>query len=224
MNLLAFETSTAIGSLTLIKDELIFDTLISKNQKKHSEFINQACANLLLKANLSLADIDMFAVDIGPGSFTGARVSVNVVRAYAHLLNKPIYAENSLKILASQTQEPCLCLLNAQKNMTYLAAYSGANCLISPTVIQLNQIESFLIEKNLPPSFVLIGDGFGALEKNVPSILKKTGLRNPKFSDYPFSENLAQLALKNKTQTLDWKSIIPLYIRGSEAEENLRKK
>jgi len=224
MNLLAFETSTSIGSISLFKKNKLFGTRISQNQKKHSEFITRACEELLFESQLELDDIDLFAVDRGPGSFTGVRVSVSAVRTYAHLLSKPIYAESSLKILATQTDKPCLCILNAQKNLVYLAAFDEQkNCLIHPMAIPVTQIESLLTEKKLDFQFVLIGDGYSSYKSFFDSHLGTAFVRDSQLLDYPNAEFLARLALENQTQTLDWKSIIPLYIRASEAEENLRK-
>lgn len=224
MNILAFETSTAVGSVALLKDGSIFGTKTSREQKKHTEFITQAAQELLTRAQLEISEIDHLAVSIGPGSFTGIRVSVNTVRTYAQLLGQKIHINNSLQILASQTDKPSICLINAYKNMVYISAFDGNRCLLKPQAILVEQIEKYLLEANVNGPILFIGDGYSFYEKTLQNKVGKLILRDPNLSDFPKAENLAQIAFQNSIWTNDWKSIIPLYIRASEAEENLNKK
>lgn len=224
MNLLAFETSTSVGSVALIKDGVFFGVKTSEEQKKHTEFVTTATQTLLNEAGLIISDINHLAVSIGPGSFTGIRVSVNSVRTYAQLLNQKIYIDNSLHILASQTSLPSICLLNAFKNMVYISAFSEARYLIPPCAIPIDSIEQFLEQAGVHSAIHFIGDGYRFYERTLKNKLGNLILRDHSLSDFPRAEDLARLALKKSIWTNDWKSIIPLYIRASEAEENLNKK
>lgn len=223
MNLLAFETSTEVGSVALFVNDHFFSEKISQNQKKHTEFITLAVEQLLSESNLKINDIDSFAVSIGPGSFTGIRVSVNAVRTYVQLLNVKASMYNSLELLAEQTQSLCISMINAYKNMVYIGAYKSGKCLVAPTAIPVVQIGSYIQHLARDDQFIFVGDGYLKYEKILQEKIPKYIIRDSSLSDFPSAKILGKLAFKDLTKTYDWKSIIPLYIRASEAEENLKK-
>ena len=68
--------------------------------------------NILEENNLTLQDIDLFAVNHGPGSFTGIRAGVTVAKTLAKELNKNVIGINSLDILhkAYENLEPDIVL------------------------------------------------------------------------------------------------------------------
>jgi len=223
MNLLAFETSTEVGSVALFVDNQFFSIKLSSNQKKHTEFITLAVDQLLTESNLNINDIDSFAVSIGPGSFTGIRVSVNAVRTYVQMLNAKVFVFNSLQLLAEQTQNICIPMINAYKNMVYIATYQSGKCLVEPSAIPIVQIDSYIKQLAKSDKFLFVGDGYLKYEKIIQEKVANHIIRDPILSDFPSAQILGKLALQNLSQTYDWKTIIPLYIRASEAEENLKK-
>ena len=62
------------------------------DKKKKDKIINSVVKTAMAKANVNFANIDYFAVVVGPGSWTGARVGVAVAKAYAMVWKKPIVA------------------------------------------------------------------------------------------------------------------------------------
>lgn len=74
--------------------------------------------NMLSMSDLSIKDMDLLAVCIGPGSFTGLRIGMATVKAMAHVNNIPIIAVNSLESLANNINfcdRKICCILDAQK-------------------------------------------------------------------------------------------------------------
>lgn len=223
MTVLALETSTQLGSVSVIKDGHILASESSLRQKSHSEALNRFIQNCLDKAQLKLTDVDVFAVGQGPGSFTGIRVAANAGKTFSYIYNKPLMTIDSLVLLATpvKTKLPVLSMINAYKNMVYFGLFDLSNgpepvYLYGPTAIPVQKLGE-LIHQDV----VVVGDGYETYQEYLPQDLKRHLHRDPRLSDFPLSETLGLLAenrAKNH-QTIDWKSFRPLYIRASEAEE-----
>jgi len=134
----------------------------------------------------------------------------------------------SLKIKDQSKTLKILTIINAFKNMVYIALFENVsegniNAIIEPGVIHVNQLFTFLESQNLKDQVVVVGDGFKAYEKYFSKEIFKSLKRYEDLAlDYPTASGLGQLAYKKiKTnETKDWNFILPLYIRASEAEEN----
>src|ERR687888_2823822 len=80
MRILALDTSTAAGSAGLAEDGRVIIARAGDGSRTHGERLPLELMTLLDDARLSLADIDRFAVAIGPGSFTGLRVGIATIQ------------------------------------------------------------------------------------------------------------------------------------------------
>jgi tRNA threonylcarbamoyladenosine biosynthesis protein TsaB len=233
MLVLAIESSTRLASVALATQEQgqeqkhfrVLAEASSDDPKSHSEFLNPAVEKCLQSSGKSLEDIDLFAVGIGPGSFTGIRVAVNIVRAFSFLSGKPTFVKDSLSLLQSEVRDrDCITILNAYKNMVYFRAFKNGKPLCESQAINAVNLEAKIHDLGLEKPVLCLGDGFSAYASVFSEKLKSRLNRDPSISDFPQAKNLAQIALENSPTTLDWKSIIPLYLRASTAEENLQSK
>ena len=222
MKILALEASTILASVAVIIDGQLAVEESSDRQRYHSEFLNPAVQSVLQKSNLKLQDINIFAVGKGPGSFTGIRVACNIGKSFAESLQKKMVAVDSLTLLAVEagSNEPVLCMINAYKNMIYLAVIHNGNFLISPQAVKVLELEAFLSGYKISTPILCVGDGYIAYEKLFSPSLKSRLFRDSNFSDYPMAKTLGSIAdLEAKNgQTIVWNLCIPLYIRASEAE------
>jgi len=107
MLILALDTSSASGSLALLRDATVLTPLaISPNQPYSASLLREA-TKLLEDARISFEEIDLFAVDAGPGSFTGLRVGLTTVKGWAEVWEKRIAAVSGLEAIAAQI---CRCV------------------------------------------------------------------------------------------------------------------
>ena len=109
MNYLLINTANEELVILLYKDGEIFASN-EKAVKKHNEVILTKLQELLLRANISLGEIDEYGVVIGPGSFTGIRVGIATVKAFKDVFHKPVRAINNLDLLcqiASKQYSSC---------------------------------------------------------------------------------------------------------------------
>lgn len=86
MKYLAIDTTCASLRVILGADGKTYE--YCEEGKKASEILLAAIDGLLEKAGLILADIDVYAVVTGPGSFTGIRIGINTVKTFAAVTGK----------------------------------------------------------------------------------------------------------------------------------------
>ncbi len=99
MNILSIDTTTKVASVCLKKGNEIFENSID-NKITHSEKLLPLIDDTLKISGTSLSEIDTFACINGPGSFTGIRIGLSTLKAFAHVLNKKIFSISTLECMA----------------------------------------------------------------------------------------------------------------------------
>ncbi len=195
MKLLALDTTSAVATAAVFADGVCLLEREADSSKKHAETVLPLIDSLLEEAKVSIREIDCFAVDIGPGSFTGVRIGVSLVNAMAFALKKPVIPVDSLLALYEAEGErelPVACILDARNGNGYAALYRAGDTLIAPSAVE---IEPFLA--SLPQGAVVVGD---ALEQKT----------------FPRAKSVGFAALSLVQTARD--SVEPLYLRSSQAE------
>ncbi|MEW6057158.1 MAG: tRNA (adenosine(37)-N6)-threonylcarbamoyltransferase complex dimerization subunit type 1 TsaB [Bdellovibrionota bacterium] len=100
MVVLAFDTSQIQAAIALLKDGKCVQTKMGSVSVAHSEGFLPLLDDLLKAGELDLKSVDVFAIGVGPGSFTGVRIGCATVKALAQVLKKPILPFSSLRALA----------------------------------------------------------------------------------------------------------------------------
>ena len=224
MKILSIDTASDLCTVAILENENCIKEIIVNDARNHSEKIMPVIEQALQKANLKLKDIDLFVCDKGPGSFTGIRIGVGTVLAFQDSLNIPCVGISSLEALAYNVkQDGLICsLIDAKNNNVYIGLFKSTNNEYSQIYnLEFKTIDeaiAILREFNTPISFV--GDG---------AITHKDLLKN-NFENCSFSakNKLSSYSLgiagfntyKKGIQT----SLMPLYLRKSQAERALEEK
>ena len=96
MKILAIDTSSNICSVALVEDNKIIKEMHNFSEKEHSETLMPMIDELFKTTNLSLDNMGLIACSVGPGSFTGIRIGIATVKAFADAKNIPVVVVNSL--------------------------------------------------------------------------------------------------------------------------------
>lgn len=96
--ILALDTSSSLGSVALARGGMILRACAFQADHGHSQRLLPAIETLFEDAQLQISEVDLFAVVIGPGSFTGLRVSLACVRGLAG--GKPCFGAISTDVVA----------------------------------------------------------------------------------------------------------------------------
>ena len=100
MYLLALESSAKSASAALAQDGRILASMMTDNGKTHSEQLLPMVENCLCRAGITYDQIDAFACTVGPGSFTGVRIGVSLLKGLAFGMNKPCIPVSTLRAIA----------------------------------------------------------------------------------------------------------------------------
>lgn len=100
MKILAIDTSSISASVAILEDDLLVGEFFTNTKATHSLTVMPMVENLLLQCNCSIEEIDVFAVNVGPGSFTGLRIGISAVKGMAYALDKPCVGVSTLESLA----------------------------------------------------------------------------------------------------------------------------
>lgn len=117
---------------------------------KHSETLFDSIENILDTNKVSLGELNCLGVVVGPGSFTGIRIGLSVIKTFAYVHNLPIVAVNSLEVLAynifdKQNDAKKVCaVMNAGANQVYYQVFDvDKNCLTYNTMPRVDTVEHF---------------------------------------------------------------------------------
>jgi tRNA threonylcarbamoyladenosine biosynthesis protein TsaB len=124
--LLAVETATAAPSLALWRGDALLAERYTDAGRSTAEALLPALDALLADARLALAQVEAFAVSIGPGSFTGLRIGVATVKGLAFDTGRPALAVSTLAALARHAPGPApvAAVLDARRGEVYAAGFT----------------------------------------------------------------------------------------------------
>lgn len=124
MNILAIDTSTKSANVCLEYNNKITNKSIDNNIT-HSEKLLPLIDEVLQSSNASLNEIDYLACSLGPGSFTGIRIGISTIKAFAKTLNLPVFCVSSLDILAYANTKTnyIISIMDAKNSRIYYCVY-----------------------------------------------------------------------------------------------------
>ncbi len=130
MKILAIDTSSPIASVAITDDKKLIGEYSLDHGKTHSQMLIHMIDELLKKHTLTLDDIDLFAISVGPGSFTGLRIGVTTVKTMAYALDKHVVGVVTLDAIAypAEKGESLICpMIDAKNNQVYTSLYKWKN-------------------------------------------------------------------------------------------------
>ena len=128
MRVLALDTSTEVLSVALLADQTTIERR-HDGARTHAEHILPLVQAVLDEAGISLSMLDGIASGVGPGSFTGVRMSVAVAQGLAFGAGLPVVPVTSLEALAFQAIEEgadqVLACLDARMGEIYWGCFAA---------------------------------------------------------------------------------------------------
>lgn len=201
MKLLAIETTAPVATVALWRDGEV-TRYSADDTKKHAETVLPLVERLLAETGETLSAMDYFAVDIGPGSFTGVRIGVCIANAFGYAMQKPVIGCNALETLREALYDvsgPVCTMIDARNGNAYAALYEGENVLLEPKAVVVAEYLD-----RLPGNVRFAGD--------VPGLAQS----DPASARYPDAGALARLAARRTERAQE--RALPLYLRASQAE------
>lgn len=148
MLVLGLDTTTRQGSAALVRDGVLLGTVSGDAMRAHGERLPGDLIQLLNAHASRLADVDLFAVASGPGSFTGLRIGIAALQGLALANHRPLVGVSALDALnhaarSSLTPLPSplagevdqvAAWIDAQRGQVFSSLYTRDKTLEGPAV------------------------------------------------------------------------------------------
>ena len=220
MLILAFESTAKAASAALVRDGKLISQFSQCSGLTHSRTLLPMGEDMLKNAELTLQDVDLIAVAHGPGSFTGVRIGVSMVKGLAWAADKPCVGVSTLEAMAwhGLAAGGLICpVMDARRSQVYNALFRMEDGrpvrLTEDRPIALTELAEEL--RAYKERVFLVGDGaelsFRTLsELGLPCVLAPENLRMQS------AWGVAMAALDKEPGSAD--SLLPVYLRLSQAE------
>lgn len=122
---LAFDTAAAHCAAALLSGDRVLQSAVEPMAKGQAERLLVLCRELMANAGVNIDDLTAIGVGIGPGNFTGIRISVSAARGLALGLGVPAVGVSTFDALRFGVDGPCVCAVDARRDMVYLQGYEN---------------------------------------------------------------------------------------------------
>jgi tRNA threonylcarbamoyladenosine biosynthesis protein TsaB len=134
--LLALDTTAEFGSLALLRDGELVEEVPLHCPDGFAHVIFGAIEALFGRHGLAASDIDCFAGATGPGSFTGVRVGLTVVKGLGESTGRPVVGVSNLRAMAAFGSGPLRAVvLDARRGEVYGAVYGADLRSVQPETV-----------------------------------------------------------------------------------------
>ena len=220
MLIMAFESSAKAASVALLRDGRLVSQYSQCSGLTHSRTLLPMAEDMLKNAEMSLKDVDCFAVAHGPGSFTGIRIGVSTVKGLAWASDKPCVGVSTLEAMAwhGLSAGGYICpVMDARRSQVYNALFKIENGrpkrLCEDRPIGLAELSAELCQLNAP--VLLVGDGAAI----TAAWLDREGIAYtvaPENLLWQSAWGVAMAASEKEPHSCD--ELLPVYLRLSQAE------
>lgn len=224
MKILAFDGTAKAASVAVLENEKPLAYCTVDNGLTQSELLLPMAEDLLSSLKLGFSDIDIFATSVGPGSFTGVRIGVSLIKGLAFGRGVPCVAVSTLEALAENLIPlegilvPCM---DARRNQVYTATFRCAgeamSRLTDDRAISLDALAEELKKYDEP--IFLSGDGYDVAHR----ALTAKGVKISKTPELLILENavsVGKAAYRKYTlgEYVSDTELSPTYLRLPQAE------
>ena len=217
---LALDTTALIASTAIVRDGKVLAEYTLNSGNTHSVTLLPMIKNMLETLGLSASDVDLYAVSVGPGSFTGVRIGAATVKGLAFAENKPCISVSTLHAMAENLSglRGVICpVINARRGQVYGAFFkseeNGLTRITDDDVLMASDIPAMIAEMG---NVWFTGDGYDMVssftENKTPEMLR----RGIAASVALIGEKMYNEA-EDKTVFSD-AAMLPVYLKKTQAE------
>jgi len=162
MLILAIDTTSPYGSVALLRDAELLRLVARADDHPYSSRLFHDVEQALHEAGAAMPQVELFAVASGPGTFTGVRVGLTAVKAWAEVYRRPVAAVSALEAIASQapqTERLVAGIADARRGQFFAGLYerAGTGLLRRGDDVVMSPAESFayLAEQSAGEAYVV---------------------------------------------------------------------
>lgn len=214
MKILAIDTSGSVCTVAVLQDEKVLAEVYVDNKKTHSQMLAPMIDDCLVRSDLGLPDIDLFACAIGPGSFTGLRIGVSMIKGFCQASGKKCVGVNTLDALAQNMSgdKRIVCpIIDARRGDVYTAAYKDGNRTSDYRATQLCE----LLEQLAGQDALFLGDAAINFKQEILDAgfsIAHSGIALQRAS------SVGLVAYEHQASAVSVFELEPFYLRQTQAE------
>lgn len=228
MKILGIDSSARSASVAITDSDKVLGCFYTNTGLTHSQTLMPMIESLLKNAAVSLDDIDLVAVNKGPGSFTGVRIGVAAAKGIADVKKIPVCGVSTLASMAHNLVDTdCIacCVMDARCSQVYNAFFdiSGGKItrLTDDCADSIENVCKKLAEYKKNKIFV--GDGAEICYNNMKND-GTVGIASPALRFQSAAGVCFQAAITPRDEYVDSASLVPEYLRLPQAQRELNKK
>lgn len=240
MKILSVDTSSKICNINLYQDGKNIMYKEIKEDITHAKKLMTGIEEVLKTTNTKLEDITYFGSIVGPGSFTGIRIGVSTIKAFALALNIDIIPGTSLELLEENAYEEqevnkgdyILSIIDARNkevygsvakiNKEYTERLNFAGNINDFIEFAKNIIEKESKEQKEKTKILVVGNGKKLFEEELKDRLNNFGIIYIKDEEQR-GKYLGRLMEKNISKKVSSEKLMPIYLKPSGIKEKKSK-
>src|SRR3989442_8786557 len=229
MLVIALDTTTRAGSIALVDGDRVIDERAGDAARSHAERLPLSITALVDAHRLPLSGVDLYAVALGPGSFTGLRIGIATIQGLASVHRRRVVGVSALEALAdAQSREATAgtivaAWMEAHRRDVFTALYRVGDAGAS-TGNRLEELEGpavgdaestlarWMRDRGVTPA-VFVGDGAVLYEDQIRRAIVTAGVEPPPL----LASTIGRLAIARASDAMDPAALRPLYVRKPEA-------
>ena len=216
------DTSTPSGSVALLDGNNLVSESLIEGSPAYSDKLLFEIDSILNGSGTKLNEIDGFVITTGPGSFTGLRVGISLLKGLILATEKPFTSVNTLEAYANTIQPGpyTICpVLDARKKEIYTALFNSENdqCVRSTPDQAISAVD--LCNQIKQPT-VFVGNGLDIYKDIFTSCLKENFVNKVPKKNLTVAASAVLIANAQKNLHYELDSLMINYVRPSEAELN----
>lgn len=230
MKILAIDTTASPVSVTILTDGFLTGEFFLNIKITHSQVLMPLVETILKTTGTDIKDIDIFAVDAGPGSFTGVRIGVASVKGMAMPFNTKCAAVSTLEAMAYNMpyKNGIVCpLMDARCSQVYNALFRLQNGnvirLTDDRAFSIDELKQELLKYN-NDTIYFVGDGaelcYSSYNDEVPSNIVLVPMNIRYQRAYGTAKAAEKMSENGKLCTSA--QLMPIYLRLPQAERELK--
>lgn len=229
MKILSIDCSAISASCAVTEEDRVIASSFVNVKLTHSQTLLPMVENTLSSAMLTLDDIDAFAINSGPGSFTGIRIGISAIKGLAMPKNTPCAAVSTLYSIAClhKNLNGTLCaVMDARCNQVYGALFKIENGVIErlceDRAVMIDEVVNEL--DGINGDIIIAGDGahlFDAYAQSKPNV--KLASEPLKYQN-AVGVGLAAKEIFSRGEEISAERLTPFYLRLPQAERELKAK
>ena len=212
MRVLAFDTALAACSAAVLADDRVLAERHRPMPRGQAEQLMPMIESVRDEAGLTLADLDLICVTIGPGTFTGVRIGIAAARGLALATGAPVLGQTTCEAVAANVdavaETAVLVVTDARRDEVYAQAFGPGLAALGPPVLSRREEIA-----GMAPSGggMIVGSAAAQVLPSLP------GFRLAQASPLPSAGRFGRWAARRRAAARPGAEVAPLYLRAPDA-------